>query len=690
MVYEEGPHAVEHTDPNRWRLKCHEGRQNWHYLETDEECKSWPQTVYDRYWLGLPTEAPTLPKATSAIEAAQNGLSFYKLLQTEDGHFAGEYGGPLFLMPGLCIAYYVTKTPLPEPWRIEMIRYLVHRANPELGGWGLHIEGQPTVFGTACNYVALRILGLNPNHPVMEKARARLHAMGGAVRAPSWGKFWLAVMNVYDYEGMNPILPELWLLPEIFPAHPWRFWVHTRMVYLSMGYIYGKRFRCEETDLVRELRQELYTEPYEKIYWPAARNDVSEEDLYVEHSKLLDIANGVMKVYESHHSESLRKKALQRIYSLILMEEENTGGVDLGPVSKAMNMIVIWLEEGSSSKLFQQQILRYSDYVWVSKEGMMNNGTDGSQLWDTAFIVQAVCESGLAEKEENRTMMKHAMAFIDDCQIKDNAPMGAMSYRHIRKGAWPFSTRHQGYTVSDCTAEGLKAVLCLLDLSYTEKTITHERLYDAVNVLLSMQNSDGGFASYELARGPKIIEHLNPAEVSDIMIEYSYVECSTAVLLGLSSFRKRFPDHRSDEIAKQRKDGSWFGSWAICFTYAGLFAIESLTSVGEAYDNSKQMEDGGWGESYKSCETGEYVHSSTSQVVQTSWALLSLLAAKYPDRVPIERGIKLLMDRQQSNGEWLQENIEGIFNKSCAISYPNYKFSFTIWALGRYHQQYCA
>jgi hypothetical protein len=41
-----------------------------------------------------------------------------------------------------------------------------------------HIEGHPTVFGTATNYVALRILGLKPNHPVMVKARAKLHQMG--------------------------------------------------------------------------------------------------------------------------------------------------------------------------------------------------------------------------------------------------------------------------------------------------------------------------------------------------------------------------------------------------------------------------------------------------------------------------------------------------------------------------------
>ena len=29
-------------------------------------------------------------------------------------------------------------------------------------------------------------------------------------------------------------------------------------------------------------------------------------------------------------------------------------------------------------------------------------------------------------------------------------------YRHTSKGAWPFSTADNGWTVSDCTAEGLK------------------------------------------------------------------------------------------------------------------------------------------------------------------------------------------------------------------------------------------
>lgn len=43
--------------------------------------------------------------------------------------------------------------------------------------------------------------------------------------------------------------------------------------------------------------------------------------------------------------------------------------------------------------------------------------------------------------------------------------------------------------------------------------ISDRRLQDAVDILLAMQNADGGFASYELIRGPGWLEWLNPAEV---------------------------------------------------------------------------------------------------------------------------------------------------------------------------------
>jgi lanosterol synthase len=228
--------------------------------------------------------------------------------------------------------------------------------------------------------------------------------------------------------------------------------------------------------------------------------------------------------------------------------------------------------------------------------------------------------------------------------------------------------------------------------------------------MLTMQNPNGGFASYELVRGPKWLEWLNPAEVfGDIMIEFCYPECTTSVITSLSIFRKHYPDYRSADIEKtiqgaikylhnaQKPEGGWVGSWGICFTYATQFALESLSLVGENYSNSShaqracrfllswQREDGGWGESYKSCEQGAWIQHENSQVVQTCWAAMALMYAKYPDPEPIRKAIKLVMDRQLPDGSWPQEAIEGVFNKNCTISYPNFKFSFPIWMLGRAH-----
>lgn len=70
-------------------------------------------------------------------------------------------------------------------------------------------------------------------------------------------------------------------------------------------------------------------------------------------------------------------------------------------------------------------------------------------------------------------------------------------------------------------------------------------------MLLTLQNSDGGFATYENNRGYGWFEWLNPSEVfGDIMIDYSYVECTNASIGALAAFHEAFPDHRTQEVVR--------------------------------------------------------------------------------------------------------------------------------------------
>jgi lanosterol synthase len=179
------------------------------------------------------------------------------------------------------------------------------------------------------------------------------------------------------------------------------------------------------------------------------------------HSRLFDLIGVILGQYESCAIPPLRRKALDRVYELLVMEDENTDCQDLGPVNKMMNQICRVHVEGRESEAFKRHMHRRSDFLWVSAKGMMARGTNGSQLWDIGFVIQAIVEGGLAEEEANRESCLKALQWLDQAQIRQNPKHFESNYRHETKGAWPFSTPRQGYVVSDCTGEGLKAAIYL-------------------------------------------------------------------------------------------------------------------------------------------------------------------------------------------------------------------------------------
>ena len=116
--------------------------------------------------------------------------------------------------------------------------------------------------------------------------------------------------------------------------HPGSWWCHCRVVYLPMGYIYGKKARPKPTPLILSLREELYNEKYEDIKWSSLRGYVSSLDIYTPHSMLNKITFSIVNFYEGFHSKWIRQKALSLCIDHIRQEDINTNHIDIGPENK--------------------------------------------------------------------------------------------------------------------------------------------------------------------------------------------------------------------------------------------------------------------------------------------------------------------------------------------------------------------
>lgn len=637
--------------------------------------------------------------------------------QRPNGAFAGEVVWNPMLPCQYVILCHILGHGIAPARKQRIRRALELQVRPD-GGWGMHPDSPSYLFHTTLGYVALRLLGESADDPLLVGARRWIEQHGGVWSIPTWGRIWLALLGLYPWDGVQPIVPELWLMPDASPLHPRRLYCHMRLIYLGLSFVYGHRFVAMTDHTLAAVRTELYPDGYDERRFARHVDDIAATDLFEAPSPALRSAFAVMRRLERFTPKAVRARALARALEHIGFEFRSTGWVCLSPVNGLLFCLALHITDPRHPDL--PKALRGLEYwFWEDDQDGLRIAGARSDIWDTSFLVQALAE--WPHPELASTLARRACSWLPTAQIQEEIVGGAAHYREPAYGGWGFANEHHPWPVSDCTAEAAEALLRAERAGISDETgrLQLGRVLAALDFVLRRQNDDGGFGSYEARRGSMILRRFNPAEIyGNCMLEYSYTECTGSCVRALAWIARTLGDEVGTEraqrirsavkagqrflLGQQHECGAWLGFWGVNGTYGTMFAVSGLLASGLGQSNpaivracrwlvETQRPDGGWGESYLGMLEQRPVPlpaGTPSTATQTAWALLTLLEAAPHERAVIDRGVAMLAARQLPDGRWPDELATGVFFNTAVLDYVLYRQIFPTWALARYLHTY--
>ncbi|MCS6863940.1 MAG: 2,3-oxidosqualene cyclase [Gemmataceae bacterium] len=621
--------------------------------------------------------------------------------QHAKGYWEGEMVWCPVVTAQVVISRHIAGHPF-SPSEKQRLWLYFQRTQTSAGSFGLHAEHSGSVFVTSLVYVAARLLGMAADHPLTARARRWLQSHGGILAAPTWGKFWLALMGLYGWEGVRPLLPELVLLPRWLPFHPLRFYCHTRYIYLAMAVLQSHRVRFNLGPITQDLIHELYGPRGLPPSFRPYRYHFASEDLIEPPGWILRLVEGILSVYDRHASRSLRQRACRRCLESILRELRTNHFRSLSPVNNTLNALIFhWQNQPEET---QRCIAGFEYYRVDDDQDGLRYAGGSTTVWDTAFALEALLADPSMARRYERQLLR-AYEFLAANQMTESLADRDPTWPDDASGGWCLGTAEHAWPVSDCTAEALAAVLGIHKVCEVPCPISSARLDQAVEFILSRQNADGGFGSYEQAKAPRWIERWNPSEMfTQCMTDQSYIECTGSSLVALSRYREAFPHKQSHRLQRaidrgvrfllqrQRSDGAFPGAWGIYLTYGTFHAVRGLRAAGVPVEHPRlqaaaqwlmthQRTDGGWGEHFSSCLRGAYVENPQSLPSMTSWAVIALAEVVGSQHPAVRRGANWLYVHYNS-ARYL-EIVNGVFFGSAMLRYELYPVYFPVWAMLR-------
>jgi squalene-hopene/tetraprenyl-beta-curcumene cyclase len=245
-------------------------------------------------------------------------------------------------------------------------------------------------------------------------------------------------------------------------------------------------------------------------------------------------------------------------------------------------------------------------------------------------------------------------------------------------------------------------LLGLMHARSANQTAQREVERRAVEWLLDMQSSDGGWGAFDVDNNWTPLSYM-PFADHNAMLDPTCPDITGRVLEAIC---RRGVDRADGAVRRavaylrrtQEPDGSWYGRWGVDYIYGTFLALRGLRAAGESereaeilrageWLRSIQNADGGWGESCASYEEGTFV-AAPSTPSQTAWAILGLLASGDANSLSVRKGIEYLLETQRGDGGWDEELATGTgFPKVFYLSYHLYRDSFPLLALASFLRQ---
>jgi squalene-hopene/tetraprenyl-beta-curcumene cyclase len=618
-----------------------------------------------------------------AIQRAQNYLLS---IQYPDGYWWGELETNVCMAAEYLLLTHFLGAPDRRRWD-KIVNYLRRQQLPD-GTWSIYHGGPSDLNATVEAYFALKLAGVYPDEPAMEKARQFVLSRGGVPRVRIFTKIWLALFGQWDWRGVPVLPPELMLLPSWFPINIYEFASWARATIVPMLVILSRRPVCPVPTEARI--DELYPAPRDQVDYslPKSAKFLSWKTCFLTADKFL-------RFYERRGWKPFRRRATLAADRWIVEHQEadgSWGGIQPPWVYSLIALKVLGypLDHPVMSKGLQG----FEGFA-IEDEETFNPQACLSPVWDACLAMNALLDSGLppdhpALVKAARWLLKEQILSGGDWQVKD---------RKGPPGGWAFEFANDIYPDTDDTAE---VMIALLRTRIPEEAAKREALERGLQWLLSMQSKNGGWGSFDVNNTKRFITQIPFCDFGEVIDPPSEdVTAHIVELLARLGYDNTFPPVRRALAylrREQQADGSWFGRWGVNYVYGMGAVLPALQAVGEDMGQEwvrkavrwlieHQNQDGGWGETCASYADPDLRGKGATTASQTAWALLGLLAGGRGASEAALRGVSYLLDNQEEDGSWDEPHFTGTgFPRDFFINYHLYRNYFPLMALGRYRE----